>query len=42
MAGVRKALAEAGIAVRVVSMPCTSVFDRQPKAFYNTGTQGEK
>jgi transketolase len=25
----QKALAEAGIAVRVVSMPCTSLFDRQ-------------
>jgi transketolase len=27
------ALAAAGIAVRVVSMPCTSVFDRQDKAY---------
>ncbi len=27
--GAQKALAETGIAVRVVSMPCTSVFDRQ-------------
>jgi transketolase len=29
----QKALAEAGIAVRVVSMPCTSVFDRQDAAW---------
>ena len=29
----QKALAEAGIAVRVVSMPCTSVFDRQDEAW---------
>ncbi len=29
----RKALAEEGIAVRVVSMPCTSVFDRQDEAY---------
>jgi hypothetical protein len=26
-------LAEQGIAVRVVSMPCTNVFDRQPAAY---------
>jgi transketolase len=29
----QKALAEAGITVRVVSMPCTSVFDRQDAAW---------
>jgi transketolase len=29
----QKALAEAGIAVRVVSMPCTSIFDRQDGAW---------
>lgn len=29
----QKALAEAGIQVRVVSMPCTNVFDRQDKAY---------
>jgi transketolase len=29
----QKALAEAGIPVRVVSMPCTSVFDRQDAAW---------
>ena len=29
----QKTLAEAGIAVRVVSMPCTSVFDRQDAAW---------
>jgi transketolase len=29
----QKALAEGGIAVRVVSMPCTSVFDRQDAAW---------
>ncbi|MDH5264572.1 MAG: transketolase [Betaproteobacteria bacterium] len=29
----QKALAEAGIAVRVVSMPCTSAFDRQDAAW---------
>ena len=29
----QKALAEAGIPVRVVSMPCTSVFDRQDQAW---------
>ena len=31
--GAREALAEEGIAVRVVSMPCTSVFDRQDAAY---------
>jgi transketolase len=29
----QKALAEAGVSVRVVSMPCTSVFDRQDAAW---------
>jgi transketolase len=29
----QKALAESGIAVRVVSMPCTSLFDRQDAAW---------
>ncbi len=29
----QKALADEGIAVRVVSMPCTNVFDRQPAAY---------
>ncbi len=29
----RKALAEQGVAARVVSMPCTSVFDRQDEAY---------
>jgi transketolase len=29
----QKALAQAGVAVRVVSMPSTSVFDRQPQAY---------
>jgi transketolase len=29
----QKILAEDGIAVRVVSMPCTNVFDRQPPAY---------
>jgi transketolase len=29
----QKALAEAGIPVRVVSMPCTSLFDRQDRAW---------
>jgi transketolase len=29
----QKALAEQGIAVRVVSLPCTSVFDRQDQAY---------
>ena len=32
----RKALAEQGIPVRVVSMPCTNVFDRQDKAYRNS------
>ena len=31
--GAQKLLAEAGIAVRVVSMPSTTVFDRQPDAY---------
>ena len=31
--GAQKALAEAGIPVRVVSMPCCSVFDRQDAAY---------
>jgi len=31
--GAQKALQEAGIAVRVVSMPCTNVFDRQDAAW---------
>jgi transketolase len=31
--GAREALARDGIAVRVVSMPCTSVFDRQDDAY---------
>jgi transketolase len=31
--GARTKLAEAGVAVRVVSMPCTSVFDRQDAAY---------
>jgi len=29
----RRLLGERGVAVRVVSMPCTSVFDRQPRAW---------
>jgi transketolase len=32
----QKRLADAGIAVRVVSMPCTSVFDRQDPAWRDT------
>jgi transketolase len=32
----QKALAQAGVAVRVVSMPSTSVFDRQPPAYRNS------
>ena len=32
--GAQKALAEAGIPVRVVSMPCCSVFDRQDAAYH--------
>ena len=31
--GAKQKLAEEGIAVRVVSMPCTSVFDRQPPMY---------
>jgi transketolase len=31
--GAKTKLAEAGVAVRVVSMPCTSVFDRQDAAY---------
>jgi transketolase len=31
--GAREALAKEGLAVRVVSMPCTSVFDRQDAAY---------
>jgi transketolase len=31
--GAQKALAEAGVSVRVVSMPCCSVFDRQDAAY---------
>jgi len=31
--GARQKLAEEGIAVRVVAMPCTSVFDRQPPMY---------
>jgi transketolase len=31
--GAREALAGEGVAVRVVSMPCTSVFDRQDEAY---------
>src|SRR4029450_9469982 len=31
--GARDALAKEGIAVRVVSMPCTSVFERQDGAY---------
>jgi transketolase len=31
--GAQKKLAEEGIAVRVVSMPCTSAFDRQPEDY---------
>ena len=31
--GAQKALAEEGIPVRVVSMPCTSIFDRQDAAY---------
>ena len=32
------ALASSGIAARVVSMPCTNVFDRQPQAYQNAVT----
>src|SRR5712671_4606935 len=31
--GAKKKLAEEGISVRVVSMPCTSIFDRQPPMY---------
>jgi transketolase len=31
--GARQKLAEEGVAVRVVSMPCTSLFDRQPPMY---------
>ena len=31
--GARKALAEQGVAARVVSMPCTAAFDRQDEAY---------
>jgi transketolase len=31
--GAREALAKEGVAVRVVSMPCTSIFDRQDAAY---------
>ncbi len=31
--GAREALAAEGVTVRVVSMPCTSLFDRQPAAY---------
>ena len=34
--GAQKLLAEAGVPVRVVSMPCTSVFDRQDEAYRNS------
>ena len=33
--GARDALAAQGIAVRVVSMPCTNLFDRQPASYRN-------
>ena len=32
----RKALAEQGVAARVVSMPCTAAFDRQDEAYRNS------
>ncbi|MDH5553099.1 MAG: transketolase, partial [Nitrosomonas sp.] len=32
----QKALADAGIQVRVVSMPCTNIFDRQDQAYKNS------
>ena len=32
----QKLLAEAGVSARVVSMPCTNVFDRQDEAYRNT------
>src|SRR5205823_14678552 len=31
--GAKKKLGEEGVAARVVSMPCTSVFDRQPPMY---------
>jgi transketolase len=31
--GARQKLAEEGVAIRVVSMPCTSLFDRQPPMY---------
>jgi len=34
--GAQKALADAGVPVRVVSMPCCSVFDRQDAAYRDT------
>jgi transketolase len=34
--GAQKLLAEGGVPVRVVSMPCTSVFDRQPAEYRNS------
>jgi transketolase len=34
--GAQKLLADAGVPVRVVSMPCTSVFDRQPPEYRNS------
>lgn len=32
----QKALADAGVQVRVVSMPCTNIFDRQDQAYKNS------
>jgi transketolase len=34
--GAQKLLADGGVPVRVVSMPCTSVFDRQPAEYRNS------
>ncbi|MGH8741708.1 MAG: transketolase-like TK C-terminal-containing protein, partial [Burkholderiales bacterium] len=34
--GAQKLLADAGVPVRVVSMPCTSIFDRQPPEYRNS------
>jgi transketolase len=34
--GAQKLLADGGVPVRVVSMPCTSVFDRQPPEYRNS------
>jgi transketolase len=34
--GAQKLLADAGVPVRVVSMPCTSIFDRQPAEYRNS------